>query len=296
MIVEVMKSTYVYKKINNHLIQADVYRTTDDIIKPAILYIHGGALIMGSRSWLDPVQTNLYLDAGYTLISIDYRLAPQAKLIQIIEDLEDAYRWIRSDGQQLLGIDPSRIAVVGHSAGGYLSLMAGFCFQPQPRAIVSFYGYGDIVGEWYCQPDPFYCQQPLVTRDDAVQSIGKHVVSEDSSGDRERFYLYTRQQGIWPEEVVGHDPAQEPEAFDSFCPVRNLSKDYPPTLLLHGDQDTDVPHEQSLMMAEELEKSGVYHEMISLEGLGHGFDGEMQNPKIARTFDRVLMFLENFLK
>ena len=290
--MKVMKRTYVYKEINNHPIHADVYRTADDIIKPAILFIHGGALIMGSRIWLDPIQAEKYLDAGFTLISIDYRLAPQAKLSQIIHDLEDAHRWIQSDGQQLLGIDPERIVVVGHSAGGYLSLMAGFLLKPRPRAIVSFYGYGDITGEWYSRPDPFYCQQPLVTREEADQSVGKWVVSEDPSGVRERFYLYTRQQGIWPLEVAGYDPDKEPEVFHSFCPVRNVTEDYPPTLLLHGDEDTDVPHEQSVLMAKELERQGVDHEMISLSGQGHGFDGAMQDPVVSGAFDRVLMFLE----
>jgi dipeptidyl aminopeptidase/acylaminoacyl peptidase len=174
--------------------------------------------------------------------------------------------------------------------------MAGFRLKPRLRAIVSFYGYGDIAGEWYSRPDPYYCQQSLVTRDKAVQSVGKKVVSEVPIACRERFYLYTRQQGIWPVEVAGYDPDKEPEAFDPICPVRNVSKDYPPTLLLYGDEDTDVPYEQSLMMAEELEKYGVHHEMISLAGQGHGFDSAMQDPVIARTFDRVLMFVKNHLK
>ena len=52
------------------------------------------------------------------IISIDYRLAPQAKLQQIIQDLQDAYQWVRADGPKLFRIDPNRIAVVGHSAGG----------------------------------------------------------------------------------------------------------------------------------------------------------------------------------
>ena len=81
------RRTYTYKTIGDLRILADVYRKPDDIIRPAILYIHGGALIMGNRSWLNPVQAQKYLDAGYTIISIDYRLAPQAKLNQIIEDL-----------------------------------------------------------------------------------------------------------------------------------------------------------------------------------------------------------------
>ena len=50
------KRTYTYKTVGEVRILADVYRKTDDIIRPAILYIHGGALIMGNRSWLDPAQ------------------------------------------------------------------------------------------------------------------------------------------------------------------------------------------------------------------------------------------------
>ncbi len=294
--MKTMKRTYTYKTVKDLKIRADVYRKVDDKIKPAILFIHGGALIMGNRTWIDPVQIERYLNAGYAIISIDYRLAPQAKLRQILEDLDDAYRWIRLEGQNLLRIDPSKIAVIGHSGGGYLALMAGFLLTPRPTAVVSFYGYGDITGEWYSRPDPFYCSQPLVLKEEANQSVGTYIVSEDPSGNRWPFYLYTRQQGVWPVEVAGYDPDKEPGIFDSFCPVRNITRDYPPTLLLHGDEDSDVPHEQSLIMAEQLEKFGVHHEMISLAGQGHGFDGEMQDPTIARTFDLVLMFLENYLK
>jgi len=85
----------------------------------------------------------------YTIISIDYRLAPQAKLSQILQDLDDAYRWVRGEGPKLFRIDPNRIAVVGHSAGGYLALTSGFRLNPRPTAVVSFYGYGDIAAEWY---------------------------------------------------------------------------------------------------------------------------------------------------
>lgn len=82
------KRTYTYKTVRDLLIHADVYRTPDAIIRPAILYIHGGALIMGNRSWLNPVQAPKYLDAGYAIISIDYRLAPQTKLNEIINDFD----------------------------------------------------------------------------------------------------------------------------------------------------------------------------------------------------------------
>jgi acetyl esterase/lipase len=293
---EVVRSTYTFKSVSDLRIRADVYRRPDDSIRPALLWIHGGALIMGNRRGLNPVQAEKYLDAGYTIISIDYRLAPQAKLPQIIEDLEDAYRWVRTDGPKLFRIDPNRIAVVGHSAGGYLALMAGFVLKPHPKAVVSFYGYGDIAGEWYSRPDPFYNRQPSVSKEEAYQAVGTRVISEDSGGNRARFYLYTRQKGLWPLEVVGRDPHKEPRTFDPFCPVRNVTRDYPPTLLLHGDNDTDVPFEQSVLMAKELERQGIQHELISMPGRGHGFDGAMWDPAIAATFDRVLRFLDRALK
>jgi acetyl esterase/lipase len=292
---EVVRSTYTYKTVGDLRIRADVYRKPDDAVRPAILWLHGGALIMGNRRGLNAVQAEKYLHAGYTIVSIDYRLAPQAKLQQIIEDLVDAYRWIRVEGPKLFRIDPNRIAVVGHSAGGYLTLMAGFRLNPRPTALVSFYGYGDIAGAWYSRPDPFYNRQPAVPKDEAYQAVGSRLVSEDHGGSRGRFYLFTRQQGIWPIEVAGHDPDKEPRAFDPLCPVRNVTKEYPPTLLLHGDNDTDVPHEQSVLMAKELERHGVQHELITMRGRGHGFDATMWDPAIAQTFDRVLAFLKQQL-
>ena len=120
-------------------------------------------------------------------------------------------------------------------------------------------------------------------------------IAEDPDAKRERFYLYTRQQGLWPREVVGHDPDKEPRVFDPLCPLRNVTKTYPPTLLLHGDNDTDVPFEQSVLMARELERQGVQHEFIAMAGKGHGFDRDMSDPVIAATFDRVLAFLQKQL-
>jgi dipeptidyl aminopeptidase/acylaminoacyl peptidase len=195
----------------------------------------------------------------------------------------------------LAGIDPGWITVVGHSAGGYLALMTGVCVKPRPKAIVSFYGYGDIAGEWYSRPDPFYRLQPAVSKDEAYAAVGRGVISETMSRERFRFYLYCRQNGLWPNEVTGRDPHQQPKAFDPFCPVRNVTKKYPPTFLVHGNQDTDVPYEQSVLMATLLERQQVEHQLITMTNRGHGFDGgrrAAEDPEIAETFDRVVAFLK----
>ena len=94
-------------------------------------------------------QRDLYLQAGYAVFAVDYRLAPETRLAEIVGDVRDALGWLRGEGARRLRIDPKRLAVVGHSAGGYLALMAGCVARPRPQALVAFYGYGDIIGEWY---------------------------------------------------------------------------------------------------------------------------------------------------
>jgi acetyl esterase/lipase len=272
--------TIVYKIAQGCEIKADVYRTSDGTRRPALLWIHGGALIMGSRKFTPgPFHSDL-LDKGYAIVSIDYRLAPETKLPGIIEDLRDAYRWMRTEGGKRFGIDPDRIAAAGGSAGGYLTLMTGFCVEPRPRALVSYYGYGDIDGPWYAKPDDFYRKQPLVSKDEAQAAVGKAVVSEPPEHNaRQRFYLYCRQQGIWPNEVTGHDPHKEPKWFDAYCPVRKVTKAYPPALLIHGTADTEVPYAESKTMAAKLAEVGIAHEFITVSGAGHGLAGATPEEK-----------------
>jgi acetyl esterase/lipase len=288
---------YIYKTVGNCHIQADVYQINPDERKPGILWIHGGALIAGNRAWIAPYQLKRYLDAGYTVISIDYRLAPETKLPLIIEDLKDAIQWVREKGPNLFSVDPDRLAVIGHSAGGYLALMAGFVTDLAPKAIVSFYGYGDIIGPWYSQPDPWYSQQGMIAIENAYGSVGKIPLTESDWEERSPFYLYCRQHGLWPQEVAGQNPHENPDWFSRFCPLQNVTSSYPPTLLIHGDQDTDVPYECSLDMASALEKHQVYHKLQTLKGRGHGFDGAsgaQTDPFISRLFVRVEEFLKQY--
>ena len=296
------KETYSYKIVNNHKILADVFRYPGKEIRPALMLIHGGALIFDSRIDLSDERLEMYLKEGYTVISIDYRLAPESKLAEIIEDLEDAYRWIVSEGPELFNIDPDRIAVVGHSAGGYLTLMAGFRLIPRPKALVSFYGYGDITGSWYSQPDSFYNQMKPVSEDQAFQGIGDTVISgvtsESLGNSRFLFYLFCRQHGLWPIEVSGHDPDKESDWFRDYEPIRNITPRYPPTMLLHGEKDNDVPFRQSALMAEVLKSNGVEYEFIRNSNWGHAFDEEsgMKDPAVQEAFKRVMIFLKKHLK
>jgi len=252
---------------------------------------------MGSRSGIPADQLERYLEAGYVVASIDYRLAPETKLPAIIEDLQDAFSWLRSEGSGMLGTDPDRVGVVGSSAGGYLALMAGHCVQPSPRALVSFYGYSDIVGSWFSQPDSFYNTFGPVAEAAARLAVGTQEIVDAPVAERWDYYLWCRQNGLWLDEVGGHDPHSEPGWFHYYCPAQNVSSpgiSYPPTLLLHGDADTDVPHSQSVHMAGRLDSAGVDHELITIPDGSHGFDKKAsasEDPVVTAAIDKVLEFL-----
>jgi acetyl esterase/lipase len=271
------KKTYTYKMVGDVKIHADVFRADDKEVRPVVLWIHGGALILGDRHSVPRDLIDLCRAEGFALVSLDYRLAPAVKLPDIIADVEDAFRWLRGPGRTQCYLDPDRLVVTGGSAGGYLTLMAGARVKPRPRALIAYWGYGDVDGDWYTKPSEHYRKQPLVSKEDAFRAVGDKVITGDEPGvnmrDRGRFYLYLRQNGLWTKEVTGYDPNTERAKLDPYCPVRNVSRDYPPTLLIHGTEDTDVPYELSSQMAKELTRHNVPHELITVPGAGHGLAG-----------------------
>lgn len=204
-----------------------------------------------------------------------------------------AYNMLDEKGPVLLNINPNKIVVVGSSAGAYLGLLSG-TFEEKPSSIVFFYGYGDILAEWYGMPSEYYCKMPLVTREEAYGVINNEAITQ---GFRERFiyYLYCRQKGIWTKEVSGYHTLFQKEKIIPFCPIYNVSSDFPSTLLIHGDKDTDVPYEQSVKMAEKLEEYGINNKLITVKNEGHLFDNDMKKLATIEALSQVLGFLEENL-
>ncbi len=270
------RTTFTYKKVGDLEIKAEVYRYADSKTRPVVVWLHGGALINGNRRGMSGVVRNFAFSNNCVLVSFDYRLAPETKLPLIIEDVEDAFKWLRARGPKLFGADPNRIAVTGGSAGGYLTLATGHRVKPRPQVLLAFWGYGDLVGEWYSKPSPHpRHNQRKVDREEAFEQVKGPAVadSQERKGNGGLFYIYCRQTGLWPKLVSGWDPVTEAEKFNPYMPVKNVTPDYPPTVMIHGTRDTDVPHDQSSMMAREFKRHGVPHQFFSIKNGEHGLSG-----------------------
>lgn len=288
-----MKNTVIFKKEEQFEIKADFYQANRENA-PVIVYIHGGGLLWGTREDIEEEMIKLYTDNGFALFSIDYRLAPETKLADILSDVQDALLWIESEGPKQFGIDADKIAVVGGSAGGYLALNTG-TFEKKPRAIVSFYGYGDISASWATTPNKYYCQKDRVPKQIVNNLVSNRILTEATVHERFLLYLYARQTGDWIQEVTGKNPLMDKEGLKKLSPIYNISNEFPPTLLLHGTNDVDVPYEQSAFMRGALVKEGIEAKLITIPNGEHVFEKDFHNPTVQNALMQVIDFLKTHL-
>ncbi len=111
-------------------LKARLYRHGDRPVRPGLLYYHGGGFVMGHLDHSDEVCRRLAIVTGYLIVNVDYRLAPEHPYPAAPEDSYAAFRWTASQAEQL-GIEASKIAVAGQSAGG--SLVAAVCLMARDR-------------------------------------------------------------------------------------------------------------------------------------------------------------------
>jgi len=217
-------------------------RTTDDALAPVVLYFHPGAWQQGSRTdGRDLIE--LLARGGYVAASIDYRLVSTAPFPAAIEDGNAAIRFVRGNAEEL-GIDPERIGVAGHSAGGHLAAILGTSgnLGPFSRAVEA----PRVAATVRCAVSisgPMALDQPVFT-DEAQAIIDTWLEAEDA---REHRRL-ARQAS----------------------PVSYVDGDDPPCLLIHGADDPLVPLSQPERFRRSMDRAGAPVELHVIEGAGHG--------------------------
>jgi acetyl esterase/lipase len=97
-----------------------IYRPSTESGRPVLVYFHGGGLVMGSNHSFEPLARAIATESNATVVSVDYRLAPEHPPPAQFDDAYSATAWV-ADNADRLGVDPSCLAVVGDSAGGSLA-------------------------------------------------------------------------------------------------------------------------------------------------------------------------------
>jgi acetyl esterase/lipase len=252
----VVPTRHLYREIEGHALHLDLYRSAEAPRPlPLVVVIHGGSWNSGDSTQLG--WLNGYLAArGIAVAAINYRLVPRHIFPAQRDDVLAALGWLKENASRL-ELDPSRIALLGRSAGGQLALLAAYTARdPAIRAVVSLYAPSDLHWSWDNPTNPRVSDSPKILT-----------------------------------EYLGGTPAQVKERFDAASPIEFVNPSVPPTLLLHGTRDELVFAEQSRRLARRLEQAKVPHVQLELPWATHGCDANPAGPGGQITTWAVERFL-----
>lgn len=208
---------------------------------PVLVYFHGGGWVMSDLDTHDGLCRALANRSGAVVVSVDYRLAPEARFPAALEDASAATLWVWRNSAYL-GADPSRVAVGGDSAGG--NLAAATCLWARERG---------------APPIAFQLLiYPVVDRDFDTRSY--HENAEGYHLSRESMIWFWRQ--YLAEEADGRNPLASPLRADSLAGL-------PPALVLTAEYDP--LRDEGEAYAARLREAGVPVTLTRYQGMIHGF-------------------------
>jgi acetyl esterase/lipase len=246
----------VYRQIGDTALHLDAYihPAAAKSPVPVLIHFHGGGWTRGARPD-DWAGFRSYLDSGFSVVTVQYRLAGEAKAPAAVEDARCALHWVEANAAAL-GFDSDRIVISGTSAGAHLALMAGLL--PETNAI-----------------DAPECRSPP-----------RAAAIIDHYGPTDLAAMGARSGGLHP--TVTNWIGAHPDAADlvrQMSPVNWLSASSPPIFIAHGDADPVVPVAQSQMLARRLGELGVAHDLFIAPQGGHGkFDAASRDAMTKRIF------------
>lgn len=219
---------------------------------PLIVHIHGGGWKGGSKY---PCSLVSMVARGYAVASIEYRFSQKAVFPAQIQDCQAAIRWLRANAKEY-NIDPDYVGVVGGSAGGHLSALVGTAGGKNVFPAIG--GNEDQSDRVQCVCDIF-------------GPTNFATVMQQAADDRNIRNIFQFNTPSDPySSLIGVGLNEDREKTDAVSPVRYVSAESPPTLILHGTHDSLVPYAQSEEFAEALKAKGVDVWLQKLPGSGHG--------------------------
>ena len=259
----------VFHREERRRVRLDIYRprrpATIGERRPAVIQVHGGGWIAGSRLEQGIPLLNHLAANGWIGFNVDYRLSPRATMPEHVIDVKRAIAWVRAHADEL-GVDPERIALTGGSAGGHLTALAALTaddksLQPgfedadtSVAAAVPFYGIYD-----FTDPDTLY-----------------------SPGIRD---------WLLPRVIFKRSFDEAPELYRAASPFHRVHAGAPPFLVFHGDEDSLVPIGDARAFVDRLAAvSENPARLVVLRGSEHAFDlfPTLRTAQVVEGIERFL--------
>jgi acetyl esterase/lipase len=252
----------IYAKVEGKNLALDLYLPADVSSPPLVVWVHGGVWREGTKEQV-PMQ---FVEHGYATASLDFRQSTEARFPAQVHDIKAAIRFLRAEAGRY-GYRKDRIAIAGASSGGHLAAIVGVTNRnrelegsignhleesSEVQAIVDYYGASNLT-TILAQSTPF----GLGIRKPALELL------------------------------LGAQPEDAKALAEWASPVTHVGSGNPPLLLFHGDQDPQMPINQSHELQGAYEKAGLDVEFAVVHGAAHGgseFFGSKQ-------LQRVLSFL-----
>jgi acetyl esterase/lipase len=233
----------MYARRGDAPLELDLYRArSDSSVRPLVVTIHGGSWSSGTKTELPELNYHLARE-GYTVAAIGYRFAPDNPFPAATEDVNAAIDYLKSHARDFR-IDPSRVVLIGRSAGGQLALQSAYTkADPSIRGVVALYAPTDQQWGW-----------------DHPSNLRVY----DSYAVLRRF--------------LNGEPSQVPEAYKRASPINYIGSHTIPTLLIHGKMDPLVSVQQSARLDSALTAAGRPHFFLELPWATHGCDYFFNGP------------------
>ena len=250
----------IYATVDGKDLALDIYLPPGNTEPTLIVWVHGGAWRTGSKESVPKV----FREKGFAIASVDFRPSTTGKFPAAVHDIKAAIRFLRANASRY-GYRSSPIAIAGDSAGGHLAALVGVSGGHQllegsvgnhadqssaVDAIVSYYGASNL----------------------------KTILSQSTP-----HGLKVRTPAL--QYLLGGLPEEVPEVADLASPVTHGDRNDPPLLLIHGDQDHQMPINQSHELHGVYKSAGLDVQFEVVHGAGHGGDrfytGDCLNVAIA---------------
>lgn len=279
------KTTFDFIASNNIRLQADLYTAFEPRKNITIIYLHGGGLLYGTRDDFPLPYLNMFLAAGYDFLTLDYPLAPEVALAEIIATTLEQLLFYLNNTREILKLPNKDFVFLGRSAGAYLAFM--LCQELltakllTPKACISMYGYDHLTEPSFKLPSPYYNKLPHIPELQISNLISPKPKVYAPLAERFSLYVHARQTGKWL------DYLQVNGNYQQFALSITTISNMPPTILAAATLDPDVPYR----LSKTLSKLLPFAKLLTVYQAEHDFDRNILDDTGKNIYQTIIDWL-----